>query len=219
MMRAQRDVRVRGTAAGLVLALLAAAGCAGPVVKVQKRVFEPGALAVVAVVPFVPGPRFAGSPEPDSPSAAQCADLVGRFVSEALADEDVQVVPPNDVLVAFEARGLVVPRAEPAVLASVAADEFGATSVLLGTVGRYVERRGEALGALRPASVSFELSLYSAPGAELLWKARVDETQHTFTDNVSRALDYPGRGTRWLTAAELARWAAGHAAEALGALR
>jgi len=50
------------------------------------------------------------------------------------------------------------------------------------------------------------LTLYSAPDALRVWSARFDETQQSLSANVARARKYPGRGTRWLTAAELARW-------------
>lgn len=208
--------RSRGaSAAGLWLALLALAGCAGPVVRAQSVDTVPGALSRVAVVPFGAAPRIVIAPEPESVSVLEAADRVGRFVTEALEAEGVDVVPPSDVLLAFEAQGIVVPRADAPVLAARAAEEFGATAVLLGTVHRYVERLGESVGARRPPSVSFELRLHAAPGAELLWKGRVDETQHAMTANIFRALGYPGRGTRWLSVAELTRWAAGHAADSL----
>jgi len=202
----------------LAAALLGGAGCAGPVVKEQRVKVVPGALARVAVAPFVAAPRIVLAPEPEGPTPLETADLVGRFVSEALEAEGVEVVPPSDVQRLFEAQGALVPHAQPTLLAVRAAEEFGATAVLLGTVHRYVERRGESLGALRPPSVSFELALHRAPSGELLWKGRVDETQHALTANVSRALDYPGAGTRWLTVAELARWAAAHAAGTLESL-
>ena len=101
----------------------------------------------------------------------------------------------------------------------MAARQFGASAVMLGKVYRYREREGEALGALRPASVGFDLSLHEAPGGRKLWTSRFDETQQPITANVFNVQRYPGGGRRWLTAAELARWGADGTARALAAYR
>lgn len=201
----------RGVA--LVGAVLVAA-CAGPVVRLQRNDVVPGALALVAVAPFHPAPDFRGSPEPGSPSAEEAAQLVARFVSEGFQQQGIEVVAPSDVELAFEGRGEAVPR-EPTALAPRLAEQLGATSVLLGTVHRFRERLGEPLGAQRPASVGFELALYAAPSGQRLWTARFDETQQALSENVLHARRYPGGGTRWLSAAELARWGAAQTIEQL----
>ena len=87
--------------------------------------------------------------------------------------------------------------------------------VLVGEVWRYRERSGEALGSSRPASVAFEVTLFAAPDGRKIWQGRFDETQQSITANPLRARRYPGGGTRWLTAAELARWGAKQVAESL----
>jgi hypothetical protein len=87
--------------------------------------------------------------------------------------------------------------------------------VLLGDAWRYVERSGEAAGTLRPASIGFEVTLYSAPGGQKLWSGVFDETQRALGENVLNAGRYPGGGTRWLTAEELLRWGATETATAM----
>ncbi len=129
-----------------------------------------------------------------------------QFLHEILAGKDTQIVSVVCILDGAQA-------------AALAAHKFGATAVLTGEVLRYRERSGEALGTSRPASVGFELKLYAAPGGERLWTALFQETQQTITENVLRARRYPGRGTRWLTAAELARWGAQSAVDSLLAAR
>ena len=109
----------------------------------------------------------------------------------------------------------MTPRLDGVAAAEVASRKFGATAVLTGQVTRYRERPGEALGTSRPASVGFELSLYTAPAGEKLWTARFEETQQPLSENVLHTRRYPGRGMRWLTAAELARWGVQAAVDAL----
>src|SRR5207245_2945519 len=108
-----------------------------------------------------------------------------------------------------------VPREDRAALAAVVAHEFGATALLSGTVYRYRERSGGELGTTQPASVGLELALYTAPGERLLWTARFDHTQQALSQNALVAPRYPGAGSRWLTAAELARWGLDTAARQL----
>jgi hypothetical protein len=67
--------------------------------------------------------------------------------------------------------------------------------------------------------VAFEVTLFAAPSGQKLWSARFDETQRALSENVLNARRYPGGGTRWLTAAELARWGAQAAAGAMPADR
>lgn len=198
------------------VAALALLGCSRqpPIVQQQVRSVHSGVLAKVAIAPFYPSDRFSET-HSGKLSAASTAELVARFFSEALAERGVSVIPANDLLIAFEGAGIVVPRRDPLALARLAAQKFGATSVLLGQVSRYREREGEALGAFRPAHVAFQVSLYEAPSGELLWSARFDEVQPSITANVVRARQYPGGGTRWLSASELARWGAAEVVEAI----
>lgn len=203
----------RAARRGVALASVGVAfACSGPPVRVESYEVEPGALDRVAVAPFLAAPEFQGAPEAGSPAAAEAAQLVARFVSEGFQEQGIDVVAPSDVALAFAGRGEAVPR-DPAALASRLAEQLGVTAVLLGTVHRFRDRRGEALGAQRPASVGFEIALYAAPSGRPLWKARFDETQLALSDNVLRARHYPGGGTRWLTAAELARWGAAQTIE------
>lgn len=216
--------------ASAAVGLLLAVGCQtrsplrirpGPLVQQQARPeFGPEALAKIAVVPFHPaeqriGPTSTGPNQASEASGADSAALIGRFVTEALAERGHGVIAPSDVETAFESEGVPVPRLDPKAAAALAQRSFGATSVLLGRVTRYREREGSALGATHPASVAFEVSLYEVPGARRLWTGRFDETQQAITANVFRAREYPGGGTRWLTAAEFARWGAGAMADAL----
>jgi hypothetical protein len=124
-------------------------------------------------------------------------------------------VAPSDVVVAFEGAGQVLPRQDPAAVARLVADRFGATSVLLGRLHRYREREGGAAGAVAAASVAFEVELHTAPDAVRVFSARFDQTQPAFSSDPLTARQYPGGGTRWLTAAELARFGAEQVVAAL----
>lgn len=211
-------------AIGLGLLALCVAACEtrsplrirpGPVVSSQNRGLTHEALRKVAVVPFYP---LAASHAPGSSGTGTNwadAELVSSFVSDALAAAGVAVVAPHDVEIAFTAQGTPVPRLDPETTAVRCARDFGATAIVLGRLLRYREREGSAAGSTRPASVSFEVTVYEAPTARRLWTGRFDETQQAITEAILRARQYPGGGTRWLSAAEFARWGADEVAKSI----
>jgi hypothetical protein len=206
---------MRGAARLSALLALGLAACPGPAPVVKLWAYAPArdSLRKVAVVPFAPRPELSRSAPEDGVSAATAA--VGRFVTEAMAARGIPVIPASDLSIAFSSEGRVPWRLGAVEAAQLAAHEFGATAVLLGEVWRYRERVGQALGASRPASVAFEVTLFAAPSGQKLWAARFDETQQALSENLVNARRYPRGGTRWLTAAELARWGAQAAADAL----
>jgi hypothetical protein len=214
-------VRAARVAAGLVAGALA---CAGPIVQDAVHEVDPKTLARIAVVPFLPASDFRGSSEePGAASsggeAADAAAIVSRIASDALTAAEFEMIPASDVANAFTAKGQPVPHGDKLAFAQAAALEFGATSILVGTVYRYRERRGGELGATRPASVGIELALYEAPGARTLWTGRFDHTQQALSENALVVRRYPGAGSRWLSAAELARWGLDEVAKKLAELR
>lgn len=202
----------------LALALLASLGCAAlkPAPVVRNRTFRipEGSLQRVAVLPFLLKPSVEQYAASRGDSADTSAHLVARFVTEALQKRSMSVVPPSDVATALGARSSRAP-ADTKAMAELAAEDFGATAILVGRVNRYRERGGEKYGATSGASVAFELSIYTAPEAQRIWTSSFDETQRALGDNIWNAPRYPGGGTRWLTAAELATWGAESSIESL----
>lgn len=208
---------------GMALGVLACAQSGigpRPVVSEQPFHVPTGSLGRIAVVPFYPTPELGrGMAGGSALSAADAADLIATFITDALRAQGFAVVPPSDLLGAFVSQGRPIPRLDQREAGALAAREFGATAVLLGKVYRYREREGQALGATRPASVGYEVTLFDIAGGRRLWTSRFDETQQAITENVFNAQRYPGGGRRWLTAAELARWGAEGTAKALAAYK
>jgi TolB-like protein len=156
----------------------------------------------VAVIPFATSPLVRQEARGTGTEARVAAQLVSRFVAEALAARGIEVVAPEDVAATL-AGADSTQRA-----AAVLAEKRGVDAVLLGDLTRWEEREGEAFGAMRAAAVGFRVTLQRAPSGAALWSAEFDERQQPLGDNVLRAGQYPGGGTRWLTAEELARWGA-----------
>jgi hypothetical protein len=186
-----------------------------PVVESRTYRIPPGTLKKIAVMPFQVKDTLVRYSAETGSSPEATAQLVARFMTEALVRRGVAVIAPSDVAIALAGNGVTTPTFDPRAAAELAAREFGATAVMLGRVSRYRERGGEKYGSSTAASVAFEVTIYSAPAAQRVWVSKFDETQRALSENVFNARRYPGGGTRWLTAAELAQWGAGSAADAL----
>jgi hypothetical protein len=190
------------------LALLGASACT-PTVATETRpaLAELGSpLRRVAVMPFAVSSALRGRESVTPPSVA--AQLVSKYVAEALAARGVEVVAPEDV-------AATLANADPSRrVGQILREKRGADAVVLGELTRWEEREGEALGTLNAAAVGFNVTLQGADG-RTLWSAEFDERQQPLSDNVLRAGKYPGGGSRWLTAAELAHWGAKEIVSAL----
>jgi hypothetical protein len=189
-------------------ALLAASACTPTIASEARPALAEleAPLKRIAVMPFSVSPVLRGRESGTPPNVA--AQLVSRYVSEALAARGVEVVAPEDVAATLAG-------ADPSQRAGqILSEKRGADAVVIGDLTRWEEREGEALGTLNAAAVGFNVTLQGADG-RTLWSAEFDERQQPLSDNVLRAGKYPGGGSRWLTAEELARWGAG---EIVGAL-
>jgi hypothetical protein len=198
------------------LAALALVACRslgpGPLVQQDDAGLTREQLRRVAVAPFTPSL----GDEAASAAGAEAAALVSATLAERLAAAGFDVIAPGDVEAGFLARGEPAPGTNPSAAARGAA-ELGATAIVIGRVTRFRARVGSAAGATVSASVAFEVAVHETPGGRRLWTGRFDETQPALSANVLRARQYPGGGTRWLTAEELAQWGAEVTASAIAA--
>jgi hypothetical protein len=170
-----------------------------PVVREQRFARVQNALVEVAVLPFAP----AG--DQVSPEAA---DSLSGLVADTLRKRGVNIVQPAEMnaLLVAESPETQPPDVETAL--DVADQKLHASALLTGRVIRYVERAGARRMASQPASVAFEMTLYSVPERRRLWRGRFDQTQGELSDRPRERARLPGGGLRWLTAAELAEWGA-----------
>lgn len=169
----------------------------------------------IAVAPFEVAGSLAAASEEAAPSASFAAELVASQLAEQLAAGGREIVAPEDVGQLLRAEAASPGELTPGRVAQLVAERFGADALVMGQVHRFRERRGEAAGAMAPASVGFEVTLFAAPGGAKLWRALFDETQAPLLSNVLNVARYPGGGTRWLTAEDLSRWGTEEVASAL----
>jgi hypothetical protein len=208
----------------LVLSAVLLAGCEtrsplkirpGPVVESNQDSKTSEAMKLVAVVPFQPRLVTGRSVGTTEKVTWESAALVSSYFTDAMVERGVNVIPPSDLEGAFASQGDSVPRLNSRVTAEKANRDFGATAVVIGMVTRWRDREGSAAGAKQAASIAFEISLHEAPSGRRLWTGRFDETQKSMTESIFRARQYPGGGTRWLSAEEFARWGAREVAKSM----
>jgi len=139
---------------------------------------------------------------------SQAATDIGRFFSQALVKRGVEVVWAHSI------RGIPVHNGSPpefhheaSRLARASLESFDVDALLVIELKRWSPRD---MGSSRrePAAVTFRATLHGGPEGLMLWSGEFSERQVTLLGDPLRALRYPGRGTRWLTASELAQWGA-----------
>jgi len=201
------------------VALAAVLGCAvvtpAPIVQHHSMRIPKGSLAKVAVLAFQPTASFVRARAGGEESPESIADLVARLMTDALMKRGIEIIGPSDLQIALVAQGLTSSRVDRRAAARIAAQKFGATAILFGDVSRWRDRSGERWGSSSSASVAFSVALYSAPGMQRLWTSKFDETQRALSEHVLNVRRYPGGGSRWLTASELARWGVGAAVDTI----
>lgn len=87
-----------------------------------------------------------------------------------------------------------------------AGTQLDAEAVLMGHIYQYRERRGNAYSVNQPAAVTFGLNLVSVPDGRLLWSGAYQEVQQSLTENLFQMGTFFERGSKWLTAEELANY-------------
>jgi hypothetical protein len=85
-------------------------------------------------------------------------------------------------------------------------ESLEANLMVAGTVWRYQERSGSAVGAISPSSVAFVVYLIDVASGKILWKGNFNETQRSLSENVLDTWAFIKKGAKWLSADELARY-------------
>ena len=145
---------------------------------------------------------------------AEATALVARYLAEALAKQGLDVTTHEDLgrVLAEVGADTEAPRE----IARLANERFGAEAVVLGSVARYRERDGGALGTLAPRASASRWRSTARPRASKLWSRRLrPDAAAGPRRTCCVASRYPGGGSRWLTAEELARWGAEETARSM----
>ncbi len=81
---------------------------------------------------------------------------------------------------------------------------LGVDMIIFGNVNRFNERVGGPMAVKKPASVYFEVSMIDARSGKKVWYAVFDQTQKSFSDDITDVRNFMRGGGKWLTAREFA---------------
>jgi len=209
---------VRAMVIGGMISGLLAQGCSPPVR--VTTLSHPGLsgtrLEKIGVMPFLKGRhpsnvsetltcnlcRLAFDPESVIVGAE---NTLTRYVYDEMRNrfEDL-VIPQHQVIKAYEGVARDEERDTPLTLTRKVGQALGANLMILGTVWRYRDRTGSSAGSMHPASVAFDVYLVDVKSGETLWAANFDETQRPLSENILDYQTFFSRGSKWLSANELA---------------
>jgi hypothetical protein len=196
--------------------MLALAACASN--KDQLRVSSDTEKAVLKRIAIVPFQRLV--PDDLSSRAIRCplcgtiypacvlpqnAEMVVQdvFVEKFSVHKQWTVIPMDRVAAVYSRVSLQDLKDTPAEELIKVGKELEADGVLIGYVSCFRERKGYALSAERPASVTFGVYLVRVSDGALVWGKIFDKTQQSLMENLFQASTFFKR-PKWLTARELA---------------
>lgn len=216
----------------LSIALIGALGCASPTQSVGAGKAGDYRIAI-APVSFAPDLERQAAADPET--FAEASTHVGHYLAEALLERGYAVVPARDSegTLAQVARSSDLHR-DASELARFAVERLGVDALLVVELTRWTPRGARSTAPPTPspnaapssrqpplpdpasgsgsppapAAVGFRATLHSGSDGLLLWSGEFSERQTSFFEAPWRSLRYPGRGTRWLSVTELARWGA-----------
>lgn len=194
--------------------MLFAAACASEKDRLRTDA-EKAVLKRIAIVPFQ---RLA--PDDSSSRAVRCpicgtvypacelpqnAEMVVQdvFVEEFSAHKQWTVIPMDRVSAVYNRISSQDLKDTPAEELSKVGKELEADGVVIGYVSCFRERKGYALSAERPASVTFGVYLVRVSDGAMVWGKIFDKTQQSLMENLFQASTFFKR-PKWLTARELA---------------
>lgn len=177
---------------------------------------EKAVLKRIAVVPFqrlVPGDSssravrcpICGTIYPSCELPQNAEMIVQEVFVEAFSDrKEWTLVPMDRVSAVYNRISTQDLKDTPAEELSKVGKELEADGVVIGYVSCFRERKGYALSAERPASVTFGVYLVRVSDGAVVWGKIFDKTQQSLMENLFQASTFLKR-PKWLTARELAQ--------------
>ncbi len=92
----------------------------------------------------------------------------------------------------------------PRSLAKKLGEALNADLMIVGNVWKFRDRVGGSRAISEPASVAFAIYIIEVTSGKLLWKEVFSETQRPLSENTLKARAFFERGSKWLSANELA---------------
>jgi hypothetical protein len=128
----------------------------------------------------------------------------GLFIDRLKEQKAFSIIPPERVGGIYEGITAGLFKADVLQVLQKVGKDLEADGIVVGYVYRFKERRGYALSAEKPASVTFEIHLIRVGDGAIVWRGIFDKTQASLTENLLQISTFIKEGGKWLTAKELA---------------
>ncbi len=127
-------------------------------------------------------------------------------IVDVLSTRQTITLIPNDRVDTIRKKLLIDFDKKPSdlVLLSEIGRKFEVDAVLTGSVYKFIQRVGSDFAADAPASVGLDFDLIDVRTGQLIWHARLDETQEYLTNNLLKILTFFKRRGKWVSAEKLA---------------
>lgn len=186
-------------------------GCAAPSASVSLS-GTGGPYQRIAVLPFTQTnpedtidqlmPReIAGQKDLTAESAENVVESI--FLAKLAENKKIEIIPIDQVEGVYRQITTESISAKEADLIRKLGKELRADAIVVGYVYRFLERKGTAYAAEKPASVAFELQLIDVREGSRSWKATFDKTQRSLMENLFNFRFFVREKGRWVTAKEL----------------
>jgi hypothetical protein len=136
---------------------------------------------------------------PEEKSSRQGVQVMNEILSEQLGGKSNIRFIGIDQLASLDLTG----GENTLEIARLAGKNINCNAVLESTVKRFSQRIGGRYSVESPASVSFEMRLFSLETSSVLWSAKFDEVQKSVMENILEWNKATTRGFVWVTAEEL----------------
>ena len=136
---------------------------------------------------------------PEEKSSRQGVQIMNEILSEQLGGKDNIRFVGIDQLASLDLTG----GENTLEIARLVGKNINCNTVLESTVKRFSQRVGGRYSVESPASVSFEMRLFSIETGSVLWSAKFDEVQKSVMENILEWNKATTRGFVWVTAEEL----------------
>ena len=132
--------------------------------------------------------------------------FVTDVISGVLSARQTITLIPNDRVETIRKKLLMDYEQKPSELILLAeiGEKLEVDAILTGSVYKFIQRVGSDFAADIPASVGLDFDLIDVRTGQLIWHARLDETQEYLTNNILKILTFFKRRGKWVTVEKLA---------------
>lgn len=181
--------------------------------KEETKTFEKEKIKSLALIPFSSKSRLSETMPKEAVAEKERYMTVSLYDALTADAYRIKITPLQQSDKEFAKIKAETPTSYYRDQAVAAGKSLGVDAVMTGVISEYNERQGSAVGVESPAGVTFSVEVLDTKSGKLLWETYFTETQRPLFQNVLEIEKFFKRGSKWITADELAKEGARKTAE------